>query len=313
MASDFVPRQTTHRRRFVFSPVRLHRSADRGIRRLRICDSCHRRMLAHRVRWQRIAGDKAWLEDDIVSKDPELYLYPEEGEMELVAKCKIFQGPVLGLSSNDLHPYWIATAAPGESICVHDISYPTELCKLTCELNDFGSVKEEKVQMTSLKWNKIYPTALAATSSKGTTKVWDLRAAKLMTAFGNTKVKSLSDLEFSWNNPMHLAVSTANNGTSAAVTVWDMRFSRTPYHEYSTGTSGVNCLSWNRSGQLLASHTDGTISCCDVYSKEMIQGLTRAWHGDLGVTWTHSENAFATLSSKYGVRLHEMSDQRIYP
>uniref|UniRef100_A0A8R7U918 Anaphase-promoting complex subunit 4-like WD40 domain-containing protein n=2 Tax=Triticum TaxID=4564 RepID=A0A8R7U918_TRIUA len=131
-----------------------------------------------------------------------------------------------------------------------------------------------------------------------------------MTAFGNTKVKSLSDLEFSWNNPMHLAVSTANNGTSAAVTVWDMRFSRTPYHEYSTGTSGVNCLSWNRSGQLLASHTDGTISCCDVYSKE---GLTRAWHGDLGVTWTHSENAFATLSSKYGVRLHEMSDQRIYP
>ncbi|XP_037424061.1 uncharacterized protein LOC119288569 [Triticum dicoccoides] len=172
---------------------------------------------------------------------------------------------------------------------------------LLLQLNDFGSVKEEKVQTTSLKWNKIYPTALAATSSKGTT------------TFGNTKVKSLSDLEFSWNNPMHLAVSTANNGTSAAVTVWDMRFSRTPYHEYSTGTSGVNCLSWNRSGQLLASHTDGTISCCDVYSKEMIQGLTRAWHGDLGVTWTHSENAFATLSSKYGVRLHEMSDQRIYP
>ncbi|KAM3315430.1 hypothetical protein ACQJBY_033888 [Aegilops geniculata] len=181
---------------------------------------------------------------------------------------------------------------------------------LLLQLNDFGSVKEEKLEMTCLRWNKIYPTALAATSSKGTTKVWDLRAAKLMTAFENRKVKSLSDLDFSWNNPMHLAVSTANNGTSAAVTVWDMRISRTPYREYSTGSLGVNSLSWNRSGQLLASHTDGTISCCDVYSKE---GLTRATHGDLGVTWTHSENIFATLSSKYGVRLHEMSDQRIYP
>jgi hypothetical protein len=41
-----------------------------------------------------------------------------------------------------------------------------------------------------------------------------------------------------------------------------------PHDAY--GSSGVVSLSWNRSGLLLASHQNGSLTCYDVYQKKVI-------------------------------------------
>ncbi|XBH86843.1 hypothetical protein VPH35_074425 [Triticum aestivum] len=272
----------------------------------------------------------------------EWYICPKEvhyqvtNEMDLLTESHDLEGPVLGLSFSDIKPHLIATGASDETITIHDLSYPIKLSNLTLELKDAGS-SEVETEITSLKWNKIYPCILASTTNKGSTSTlspplslcefvslcvhvrvslsislinyfaefWDIRAKKSLKTCKAGKVKMCSDLEFSLRNPMHAAVSTVDNGASAAVTIWDMRKLIVPYYQYNVGAPGVISLSWNHLGQLLASHVDGSISCYDVYDRKMVEGGSSYAHADLGVTWTHSENVVAALSSKKGVRLYQ--------
>jgi hypothetical protein len=43
-----------------------------------------------------------------------------------------------------------------------------------------------------------------------------------------------------------------------------------PVVEYDIDPSGTISLSWNRSGHLLASHQNGSLSCYDVYQQKVI-------------------------------------------
>ncbi|KAM0857593.1 hypothetical protein ACQ4PT_048367 [Festuca glaucescens] len=215
--------------------------------------------------WQ-IIDDAERFGWDLISKEESVVKCPVTKTMPILMETRDLTGPVLGLSFNDLNPYWLATAAKSERIIIHDLQYPFHLSKRKREVG-----------------------------------IWDIRRApwQTFTTFTPQDKVCSSDIEFSWNNPMHLAVSTE---ASATVKVWDMRKFTLPSHEYASGDSGVVSMSWSRSGQLLTSHTNGGLSCYDVY-KEKDMDLP---HCDLGCTWTHVENVAALLSSKTGVKLYEI-------
>lgn len=143
---------------------------------------------------------------------------------------------------------------------------------------------------------------MATAGDAGFLKLWDVRTSRPATTFKAEDLNS-SDLEFSWNNPMHIAVSFLNNERAAPIKVWDMRNTMNPHDAY--GSSGVVSLSWNRSGLLLASHQNGSLTCYDVYQKKMLEEK-KFVHSDLGSIWTHSDGIAASLSSKTGVKLYEI-------
>ncbi|KAM0857594.1 hypothetical protein ACQ4PT_048367 [Festuca glaucescens] len=252
--------------------------------------------------WQ-IIDDAERFGWDLISKEESVVKCPVTKTMPILMETRDLTGPVLGLSFNDLNPYWLATAAKSERIIIHDLQYPFHLSK---RKREFGQVASSNVnsQTTCLKWSKISPTILASSGDAGITRIWDIRRApwQTFTTFTPQDKVCSSDIEFSWNNPMHLAVSTE---ASATVKVWDMRKFTLPSHEYASGDSGVVSMSWSRSGQLLTSHTNGGLSCYDVYKEKMVQDMDLP-HCDLGCTWTHVENVAALLSSKTGVKLYEI-------
>uniref|UniRef100_A0ACD5WGY7 Uncharacterized protein n=1 Tax=Avena sativa TaxID=4498 RepID=A0ACD5WGY7_AVESA len=251
--------------------------------------------------WEKVENDPDW---KIIRKVEPAASHQVTTRIKLLTEINDMTGPVLGLAFSGVNRYWMATSAVTERIYIHDLHHPFLISKKKRKLSE--THPNMSCQTTCLKWSKTFPTILASTNDSRVTRIWDVRTEKpLVTFLDKDNNTSASDLEFSVNTPSYVAVSSANNGGSPAVKIWDIRQPQNPCHQYGHGASGVLSLSWNCSGQLLASHKNGNISFYNPYKNKMIEDMNFA-NSDLGLTWTHSDDTVATFSTKNGVKLYEI-------
>uniref|UniRef100_A0ACD5WS82 Uncharacterized protein n=1 Tax=Avena sativa TaxID=4498 RepID=A0ACD5WS82_AVESA len=147
--------------------------------------------------WQTVENDPDW---ELICKDEPVASHQATTKMKLLTETRDMTGPVLGLAFSEVNRYWMATAAVGERIYIHDLHHPFLVSKKKRELSEAYS--DINCQTTCLKWSKTYPTVLASTNDAGVTRVWDVRTAKSLITFHAKDDKTCSsDLEFCVNTP----------------------------------------------------------------------------------------------------------------
>lgn len=298
----------------------------------------------HRLAWGHAAGLRsrglvaAGMENaELDIWDPVEILAGQGSEKALVSKMTNHNGPVKGLDFNPIKTNLLASGASKGEVFIWDLNNPVK---------PFAPPPSRSLDdVTSVNWNHIVQSVLAASSINGYTVVWDIResngqkgrevatlsyagSVNQMPTYGQPQPGMMGGHQYGnqwmgaaggrpgsvsavvWHpeNPTKL-VTSSDDDTSPIVLVWDLRNARAPERILAGHEKGILGLAWCKqdSDLLVSCGKDCRTICWNPSSGDIVAELPPSSNWSFQSDWCpRNPDLVATASFDGRIAIHSL-------